>query len=153
MKPKPEALRDPPTWAGRSPLSLPPVALARGVRFLEERIVELAKRVALRRGLRSERRGDALVLVHPEAPLYIEVRETSRGVRIRLVHENIRDYIREIVDSEQDPRDYVEGLLDEIAAASHELAEKLRELSVRVELDTRTTVMDVLDELEEAIEE
>lgn len=120
---------------------------------MEERIVELVKRVASRRGLRPEQRGDALVLAHPEAPLYIEVRETSRGIRIRLAHENLRDYIRDIVDSEQDPRDYVESLLDEVAAASHELAEKMRGLGVRVELDTRTAVMDVLDELEEAMEE
>ena len=114
---------------------------------------ELLRAVAEKRGLILEASGPGFRLRHPEAPLFIEVRRTSRGILVRLGYESLRDYIRDVVDTETDPRGVVEELVDELAMTAYELAEQLRGKGHRVVLDTRTAAMDVLGELEEAEEE
>ncbi len=118
------------------------------------RLAEIVSSVAGRRGLRVEQRGDGvLVLRSGDLPLYIEVRESSRGVLVRLGHESLRDYVREVLDSEENPREVIEEAVDEMSMVAFEVAEALRKAGLKVELDTRSAAMDVLDELEEAEEE
>ena len=111
---------------------------------------------ARRRGLSLEEAGEALRLRSSDAPLFVEVRETGRGVLVRLGYEDLRDYVREVLDNAESveaAREEIEGLLDELSGLAYELAEELRRRGYRVELDTRTAAMDVLGELEEAEEE
>ena len=118
-----------------------------------ERVAEVLAPLARRRGLELVKRSDGSLVLRGEAPLYIEVRETGRGVLVRLGHESLRDYIREVVDTEENPREVLEELVDEMSMTAFEVAEELRRAGLRVELDTRSAAMDVLEELEEAEEE
>ncbi len=108
---------------------------------------------ARRRGIKLVEKGGALVLYPAEAPVYIEVRGTSRGVLVRLGHESIRDYVREVLDTEENPRQVIEDLVDDTSALAFELYEELRRHGIEARLDTRTAAMDILGELEEAEEE
>ena len=113
----------------------------------------LLEEFAKRRALRLEKGGDAIRLWHREAPLYIEVRETSRGVLVRLGYEGLRDYVREVLDTSENPREDIEDLVDEMSTLAFNLYEELVKRGIRAELDTRTAAMDILGELEEAEEE
>ena len=72
---------------------------------------------------------------------------------MKVGYEGLRDYIRDVVDTEDDPRSFIEDLLDEISMVAHEIYDSLRGAGVNVKLDARTAVMDALEELEEAEEE
>jgi len=120
---------------------------------LSEEILEEIERIAKQTGYRVEKRGEKIVLLHPSAPLRIEVFESSHGVSLKIGHENIRDYVREILDTEDNPREYIEDILDEVSSVAVRLTEALRRKGLRVVSDTRTAIMDVLEELEEAEEE
>jgi len=121
--------------------------------MLSNQVVKEIEELARRTGYRLEKRGEKIVLRHPSAPLFIEVFESSTGIAVRIGHENLRDYVREIVDTEDNPREYIEDLLDEVSSIAVRLAEALRRKGLRVASDTRAAVMDVLEELEEAEEE
>ena len=126
----------------------------RGVRALiSENIVEEVEKIAKQSGYRVETRGDRIVVLHPSAPLYIEIFESSKGITVRIGHENLRDYVREILDTEDNPREYIEDLLDDVSSIAVRITEALRRRGISVSSDTRTAIMDVLEELEEAEEE
>jgi hypothetical protein len=120
---------------------------------MDKQIVEAVEKIARRRGYRFEQRGNKLLLRHETAPFYVEVSETSRGLRVRIGYESLKDYIREVVDSEADPQDYIEDILDSMSALAHEVFEELKRRGYNVFLEAREAVMDVLEELEEALEE
>ncbi len=118
--------------------------------------LEVVEEFARRRGLRFERAGDAARLWHREAPFFIEVRETSRGLLVRLGYEGLKDYIREALDTAvegEDVRGEIEDLVDEMSGLAYELYEELVRRGYRASLETRTAAMDILGELEEAEEE
>jgi hypothetical protein len=118
-----------------------------------EKTKQVVEEFARARGLRLEEVGDALRLWHSEAPVYIEVREGSRGVTVRLGYEGLRDYVREVVDTSDNPREEIEDLVDEMSSIAYMLYEELRRRGVEARLDTRSAAMDILGELEEAEEE
>lgn len=113
----------------------------------------LVEEFARSRGLRVEEAGGALRIWHGEAPLYIEVRSGSQGVMVRLGYEGLRDYVREVVDTSDNPREEIEDIVDEMSTLAYSLYEELRRGGVKVVLDTRSAAMDILGELEEAEEE
>jgi len=121
--------------------------------LISEDIVKEIERIAKQGGYRVEERGEKIVVLHPNAPLYIEVFESSKGIAVRIGHENLRDYIREVLDTEDNPREYIEDLLDDVSSIAVRITEALRRKGISVSSDTRTAVMDVLEELEEAEEE
>jgi len=121
--------------------------------LINEDIVKEIERIAKQSGYRVEKRGEKIVVLHPSAPLYIEVFESSSGVTVRIGHENLRDYVREVLDTEDNPREYIEDLLDDVSSIAVRITEALRRKGISVSSDTRTAVMDVLEELEEAEEE
>ncbi len=121
--------------------------------LINEDIVKEIERIAKQSGYRVERRGEKIVVLHPSAPLYIEVFESSKGIAVRIGHENLRDYVREVLDTEDNPREYIEDLLDDVSSIAVRITEALRRKGISVSSDTRTAVMDVLEELEEAEEE
>ena len=121
--------------------------------MINEDIVKEVERIAKQSGYRVEKRGEKIVVLHPSAPLYIEVFESSKGITVRIGHENLRDYVREVLDTENNPREYIEDLLDDVSSIALRITEALRRRGISVNSDTRTAVMDVLEELEEAEEE
>lgn len=121
--------------------------------LINEDIVKEIERIAKQSGYRVEKRGEKIIVLHSSAPLYIEVFESSKGITVRIGHENLRDYVREIVDTEDNPREYIEDLLDDVSSVAVRITEALRRKGISVSSDTRTAVMDVLEELEEAEEE
>lgn len=116
---------------------------------LEELVEEFAKQYDLTVGREKNR----LILSPSKAPLFIAVEETSRGVKVYIGHKGLRDYVREIVDTEENPRDYFEELLDDLTSLAYRLSKFLEKQGLRVVLETREAVMDILDEVEEALEE
>ncbi len=118
-----------------------------------EELAKALEPLAKRRGYRFERASNAIRIWHESAPFYVEVMETSKGVRIRLGYEGLRDYIREIVDTEADPRDYIEDILDSLSSLAHEVYEEVKRRGYTAVLEAREAVMDILEELEEAMEE
>jgi len=114
---------------------------------------DIVEAFAKQRGLKPEQVGDALRLWHSEAPLFIEVRSGSQGLIVRLGYEGLRDYVREVVDTSENPREEIEDLVDEMSTLAYTLAEELRRSGYKVSLETRSAAMDVLGELEEAEEE
>ena len=121
--------------------------------LINEDIVKEVERIAKQSGYRVEKRGEKIIVLHPSAPLYIEIFESSRGITVRIGHENLRDYVREVLDTEDNPREYIEDLLDDVSSIAVRITEALRRKGISVNSDTRTAVMDVLEELEEAEEE
>ena len=113
----------------------------------------IVRPIAKRRGysLRSDK--DVLRIKHPDAPFFIEVRPTSNGILVKVGYEGLRDYIRDIIDAEEDPRSFIEDVLDEISMVAHEIYDALKRAGMNIKLDARTAVMDTLEELEEAEEE
>ena len=120
---------------------------------LSSEVEELAKKFSERHRLDFKREGATLVLHHRRAPLYIYVKPTSQGVEIGLGYHGLKDYIREIVDSEENPRDYIEELLDDMSSLAHRLMQEIKKKGYKALLKTRETVIDFLEELEEALEE
>jgi len=120
---------------------------------LEQQVVNIVENIARRRGYKFEQQTGKLLLRHESAPFYVEVSETSRGLRVRIGYESLKDYVREIVDSEADPRDYIEDLLDSLSSLAHEVYEELKRRGYNAFLEAREAIMDVLEELEEALEE
>lgn len=118
-----------------------------------EELRSLVEPIARRRGYILRVEGEALKIKHPDAPFYIEVRPVSSGVLVKVGYEGLRDYVRDVVDIEDDPRAFLEDLLDEISMVAHEVYDSLRNAGVSAKLDARTAVMDALEELEEAEEE
>lgn len=120
---------------------------------MESRIIEIVKNVGRKRGLDVRERGREIVLSHRSAPIYIRVRETSSGLEVGLGYENIKDFIEDVRDSEEDPRDFIEGLLDDMTFIAYELRNRLEREGYKVVFRVRETVMDILDQLEEIVEE
>ena len=118
-----------------------------------EELRSLVEPIARRHGYILRVEGEALKIKHPDAPFYIEARPVSSGVLVKVGYEGLRDYVRDVVDTEDDPRAFLEDLLDEISMVAHEVYDSLRSAGVSAELDARTAVMDALEELEEAEEE
>ncbi|ABM79961.1 hypothetical protein [Hyperthermus butylicus] len=121
--------------------------------MVQRELLDDIEKLAKRRGYTVKKVGEAVRLVHSEAPLYVEVVETSRGIAVRIGYEGLKDYIREIVDTEADPRSYIEELLDDLTALAHEVYDAVRRRGLPARLEAREAVMDVLEELEEAEEE
>jgi len=120
---------------------------------MESRVIEIVKDVGGKRGLSVREQGREIVLSHKFAPIYIRVRETSSGLEIGLGYENIKDFIEDVKDSEEDPRDFIEGLLDDMTFIAYELRNRLEREGYKAVLRVRETVMDILDQLEEIVEE
>ena len=120
---------------------------------MESRIIEIVKDVGRKRGLDVRERDREIVLSHRSAPIYIRVRETSSGLEVGLGYENIKDFIEDVRDSEEDPRDFIEGLLDDMTFIAYELRNRLEREGYKVVFRVRETVMDILDQLEEIVEE
>jgi len=118
-----------------------------------EELRSFVEPIARRRGYALRVEGEILKVKHPDAPFYIEVRPVSSGVLVKVGYEGLRDYVRDLVDTEDDPRAFMEDLLDEISMVAHEVYKSLRSAGVNAKLDARTAVMDALEELEEAEEE
>ncbi|BEP18257.1 hypothetical protein PYJP_16090 [Pyrofollis japonicus] len=116
-------------------------------------VKDIVNKLAKQAGYRVEERGEKVVITHPNAPIFIEVFESSRGIMVKIGHENLKDYVREIIDTEENPRDYIEDVLDDVSSLALRIVEALRQRGLSVVSDTRTGVMDVLEELEEAEEE
>jgi hypothetical protein len=87
------------------------------------------------------------------APLYIEVRETGQGLTVRIGHEGLDDFLSDVVDSEEDPRGYIEELADELSKIAHDIYLELARRGLHVKLEARETIMDLLEKLEELEEE
>ncbi len=121
--------------------------------MVHENVKDIVVGIARRRGLQPRYVADSIRLNHPQAPFFIEIRESSTGIIVRLGYEDIKDYIREVVDVEDDPRGVIEELLDDMASVAYEIAERLKRSGFRAVLDTRSASMDVLSELEDALEE
>ncbi len=117
--------------------------------------LSLAESIGRRRGFKVERAGDRLLLRHPEAPLTVVVELRGAGdVLVSLYGENIRDYIEDVYESEEDPRGHVESILDDVTALVAEIAGALERKGFRVRSHrVREVVMDVLEVLEEVEEE
>ena len=120
---------------------------------VHENVKDIVIGIARRRGLQPRHVADSIRLDHPQTPFFIEVRESSSGIVVRLGCEDIKDYIREVVDMEDDPRGVIEELLDDMVSVAYEIAERLRRNGFKAILDTRSASMDVLSELEDALEE
>ena len=122
--------------------------------MIDPQLVDEIKRVASRRGYRFETTGDGRIrLWHENAPFYVEVSESAKGIRIRIGYESLKDYVREIVDTESDPRDFIEDIIDSMTALAHELYELIQSKGLKAYLEARDAAMDILEELEEALEE
>ncbi len=115
--------------------------------------VEVVEQYAAQRGLEARREGGRIVVGPRDTPVFVAVEETGRGVRVYISHKGLRDYIREVVDTEDKPREYIEELLDDLTAIAYGVAQELRSKGFQVVLETRDAVMDVLEEVEEALEE
>jgi len=120
---------------------------------VESKVVEIVRDVGRKRGLTVREQGQEIVLSHRSAPIHIRVRETSGGLEVSLGYENIKDFIEDIKESEEDPRDFMESLLDDLTFIAYELKNRLEREGYRVVFRVRETVMDILDQLEESVEE
>jgi hypothetical protein len=115
--------------------------------------LDLAETVARRRGFKTRRTGNRLVIEHPEAPFTIVVEQRDRDVSLSLVAENLRDYIEDVYESEEDPRGYLESILDDVTALATEVTTTLERKGFRVtSRRLREVVMDALEILEEVEE-
>jgi len=120
---------------------------------VESKVIEIVRNVGRRRGLDVREQGQEIILSHKSAPIHVRVRETSGGLEISLGYENIEDFIEDVKESEEDPRDFIEGLLDDLTFIAHELRNRLEREGYRVVFRVREAVMDILDRLEEIVEE
>ncbi len=115
--------------------------------------LDLVESIARRRGFKVERRNGRLYVKHAEAPLTVTVEESEGTVTISLTAEGVRDFIEDVYESEEDPRGYIEGLLDDVTALVTELTTTLERKGFKVRvLRVRDVVMDVLEMLEEVEE-
>jgi len=120
---------------------------------VESKIVEIVRDVGRKRGLDVREQGQEILLSHRSAPIHIRVRKTSGGLEVSLGCENIRDFIEDIKESEEDPRDFIESLLDDLTFIAYELRNRLEREGYKVVFRVREVVMDILDQLEESVEE
>ncbi len=114
-----------------------------------EPVIEVVRRVAQRRGFRVEEAEGVARLYPGEVPLYLEVRWSGDRVTVSLRYRGVEDFLEDVRESEEDPRGYVEELLDDLAAVAYELREELRRQGYVVTVNVRDAVMDVLELLEE----
>ncbi len=125
-----------------------------GVFWVLAEALDLVESVGRRRGFRVERRGSVLVLRHPEAPLSVVVESRGGEVVVNLVGEGLRDFVEDVYESEEDPRGFVESILDDVTALVAEVSGALERKGFRVRSQrVREVVMDVLEMLEEVEEE
>jgi len=120
---------------------------------LSENVTNIVKRIALRRGYKFKiaKGGNTLQLIHPEAPLTINIVLLNGAAEVRLVYDEklIRDYLGDVVEAEEDPRSTIEELMDAITMVANEVAQELSRMGLKVKIYVRDAVMDILEMLED----
>jgi len=106
------------------------------------------------RGYRVEERGDAILVWHPSAPLALRLVVYGDTARLELYAENIRDYLDDLVEQvgEEEARDQLEEVLDDLSEAHALIESVLRKRGVRVESRFKDNVLDVLEAFEDITE-
>ena len=110
--------------------------------------------LAKKRGYQYKENDGYIVFTHKSAPLKIVIELQRDEALVKLHGENLRDYVEEVYEVEEAPREYLEDLLDELTSVINEITQLLEKQGMKVRtLNTRELVMDVLEIMEEIEEE
>jgi len=120
---------------------------------LESSLTQSLRDIAARRGLSLRVEGALARLCLRDAPICVGVNVAGRNAVVRLVGERIRDFIRDIVDSEDEPREYIEEVLDSLTMTAHEVRQVLESMGYNVRFEVKSGVMDIIELLEDELEE
>ena len=112
---------------------------------------EVAKRLK-ERGYSISQAGNSVVARHPNAPLSIQVDIEGETCRVSLKAENFTDFVDDVKESEENPREYLEEILEDVSRAASEVSALLRSSCQKLENTVQRDVLDLMDIIEDVLE-
>ncbi|MET1102284.1 MAG: hypothetical protein ABWW69_07420 [Pyrodictiaceae archaeon] len=117
------------------------------------RAKEIITKVVKELGACMEENDIIVVKLKHDAPIFLNISMPHDTILISLNYKDLKDYIRELIDTEENPREILEGVLDDLTELATRISQSLMKNGFKTRMDIREKILDILEELEEALEE
>jgi len=106
------------------------------------------------RDLSVKKKGNVIKATNNDLPISLTIRFEKKSCIIELIpEEDLNDALVDLVESEEDVEDYVDGILSEMRDTAIEVSKILEKNGYSVSLKIREGENDIRDMIEEVVEE